>query len=115
MPDAKRAEALDGLRAIYAKLSPDGADHWPVVVKKDFAMWDTPVILEDSDLAAISAPTLVVSGDRDEYIPLEHTLEIYRALPNAQLLVLPKRGHATFSGSAERFNPFILDFLDAPQ
>ena len=62
-------------------------------------------------LATIHKPVLVLSGDRDA-IRLEHTLEIYRALPQAELCVLPGTDHGTFSGRPEWINPIISDFLD---
>ena len=64
-------------------------------------------------LARIEKPVLVVSGDRDA-IRLEHTLEIFRALPQAELCVLPGTDHGTFSGRAEWINPIVSDFLDRP-
>jgi pimeloyl-ACP methyl ester carboxylesterase len=62
-------------------------------------------------LAKISQPVLVISGDRDA-ITLEHTLEIFHALPDAQLCVLPGTDHATFSGRSEWLNPIIDAFLN---
>jgi len=62
-------------------------------------------------LAQITQPVLVISGDRDA-ITLEHTLQIFRALPNAELCVLPGTDHATFSGRSDWLNPIIGAFLD---
>jgi pimeloyl-ACP methyl ester carboxylesterase len=62
-------------------------------------------------LAKITAPVLVISGDRDA-ITLEHTLKIFHALPDAELCVLPGTDHATFSGRSEWLNPIIGAFLD---
>lgn len=97
----------------YMKVSPDGPEHWPVVVKKVWDMWITPVVIKKEDLAKISVPVLVVCGDRD-IIPLEHTIEIFKSLPKAELLVLPGTGHNTFNEAAETLNPIILAFLDEP-
>ena len=62
-------------------------------------------------LATIKQPVLLISGDRDA-ITLEHTLQIYHALPKAELCVLPGTDHATFSGRSEWLNPIISAFLD---
>jgi pimeloyl-ACP methyl ester carboxylesterase len=62
-------------------------------------------------LAKITQPVLVISGDRDA-ITLEHTLQIFHALPNAELCVLPGTDHATFSGRPDWLNPIIGAFLD---
>jgi pimeloyl-ACP methyl ester carboxylesterase len=65
-------------------------------------------------LATIHKPVLVISGDRDA-ITLEHTLQIYRALPQAELCVLPGTDHGTFSGRPGWINPIISEFLDRPE
>lgn len=70
----------------------------------------TQAELNPTLLATIAQPVLVISGDRDD-IKLEHTLEIYRALPHAELCVLPGTDHATFSGRSEWLNPIIGHFL----
>jgi pimeloyl-ACP methyl ester carboxylesterase len=62
-------------------------------------------------LARITQPVLVISGDRDA-ITLEHTLQIFHALPKAELCVLPGTDHATFSGRSVWLNPIISAFLD---
>lgn len=107
------AKDLSGLRAAYEQTSPDGPDHWPVVVAKTVDMILSPLILEKSDLAAIQAHVLVVAGDRDA-ITLDHTLEIFESLPQAQCCILPGTGHDTFQKAADWFNPLMLAFLDAP-
>ena len=79
-------------------------------------LWlNSPTIdeLNPALLATIRKPVLVISGDRDA-IRLEHTLEIYRALPDAELCILPGTAHGTFSGRPEWLNPIINAFLDRP-
>jgi pimeloyl-ACP methyl ester carboxylesterase len=62
-------------------------------------------------LSTIDKPVLVISGDRDA-IRLEHTLDIYRALPQGELCILPGTDHGTFSGRPEWLNPIISSFLE---
>jgi pimeloyl-ACP methyl ester carboxylesterase len=110
----KLAEILGpSLREAYVAASPDGLAHWPVVAKKVWDLWLTPVVFEREDLVSIQAPVLVVCGDKDG-VPIDHTLEIFKALPKAQLLVLPGTGHHTFKTAANTLNPIILSFIDAP-
>ncbi|MDB6060178.1 MAG: hypothetical protein JWM78_281 [Verrucomicrobiaceae bacterium] len=61
-------------------------------------------------LQHLQKPVLVLTGDHD-VIKLDHTMEIYRALPQAQLSVLPNTGHATFEQRPELVNPMVLNFL----
>jgi pimeloyl-ACP methyl ester carboxylesterase len=53
---------------------------------------EEPTLTVD-DLGGYPGPPLVVVGDRDEEIPMEHTLALREGLPDAQLAVLPGAGH----------------------
>lgn len=69
-------------------------------------------------LAALPVRTLLVWGNRDPAFPLEIPLELYRALPNAALWVIPGQGHTPLwvdmggdPGAADRFVEISGDFL----
>ncbi|MGF1505552.1 MAG: alpha/beta fold hydrolase, partial [Anaerolineae bacterium] len=62
-------------------------------------------------IAHVDVPTLVMGGDRDPIIPLDQTLKLYEALPNAELAILPGVGHGIPSRRPEVFNRLVLDFL----
>jgi pimeloyl-ACP methyl ester carboxylesterase len=53
-------------------------------------------------LAAITARTLVVHGDRDPMYPVEMAMDMYRALPGGTLWVVPGGGHVPIFGERER-------------
>jgi pimeloyl-ACP methyl ester carboxylesterase len=112
-PEELAKDIGTGARDEYISTSPDGANHWPTVSKKIWDMWLTPMILEAKDLALISAPALIVSGEKD-IIPIEHATEIFKALPKGQFLVLPGTGHHTFKSAANTLNPIISSFINAP-
>jgi pimeloyl-ACP methyl ester carboxylesterase len=99
-------------RSDYAKVSPDGPDHWMKLVTKAYQMWIQPVVIEPADLKRITAPVLVMAGDHD-FTSLEETVEIYRGLPHGQLFILPQTGHGTFEQRPELSNLAIREFLDA--
>lgn len=48
--------------------------------------------LSDDQLAAITAPTLIVIGDRD-FTTIEHAALIQQLIPNSQLAALPGTTH----------------------
>jgi pimeloyl-ACP methyl ester carboxylesterase len=98
-------------RAMYVAASPDGEEHWPVVVGKMADMFRTEPDIPIEDLGRIDAPTLVLVGD-DDFIPLEHTIELYRAIPNSELAVVPGTSHAHFLEKPSLVNRIVLDFLD---
>jgi pimeloyl-ACP methyl ester carboxylesterase len=69
----------------YDKISPDGPAHFPVAFEKTKRLWLNEPNIAKEELAKISAPTMVMAGDRDA-IPMEHTLEMFRSIKGAKLL-----------------------------
>jgi pimeloyl-ACP methyl ester carboxylesterase len=63
-----------------------------------------------SDMAAVRCPALIISGDHD-VINLEHTVQIYKSIPGAQLWVVPHSGHATLREHATEFNVKVDAFF----
>jgi pimeloyl-ACP methyl ester carboxylesterase len=63
-------------------------------------------------LARITAPTLIVYGDRDFLYPVEMAVELYRAIPRAALWVVPGGGHGpVFLEAMPQFVKTALGFL----
>lgn len=62
-------------------------------------------------LPRISAPTLVVWGGRDRFLPLEHARVLREGLPHSRLVVLPEAAHNPMVDRAEQFNAAVLRFL----
>jgi pimeloyl-ACP methyl ester carboxylesterase len=70
------------------------------------------------DLSTICVRTLIVHGDRDEYYPISMPVEIYHAIPQAALWIVPNASHTDLMeaigvGAAEgdKFPPLALAFL----
>lgn len=66
-------------------------------------------------LSTITARTLVVHGDRDRFFPVEIPVTIYRAIPNAQLWIVPGGDHVPIYDSTVPFTSTVLRFLDASE
>jgi pimeloyl-ACP methyl ester carboxylesterase len=65
-----------------------------------------------SNLAAISAGTLIVFGDRDPLYPVSLAFELKDAMPQSYLWVVPNAGHApVFGDNARRFAETATSFL----
>jgi len=60
------------------------------------------------DLGKITAPTLILTGDRDDFCSVEEGVEAYRMLEQGELAVLPNHGHF-ISASAVRAT---IEFLE---
>jgi pimeloyl-ACP methyl ester carboxylesterase len=65
------------------------------------------------EIRSITAPTLVLIGDRDIVRP-EHAVLMFRLLPSAQLAVLPGTDHMTIVNRSDWLVSMIGAFLDSP-
>jgi pimeloyl-ACP methyl ester carboxylesterase len=98
------------LERLYAELSPDGADHYGVVVEKLARMHSEEPALTPEDLRRVDSRTLVMVGD-DDQVRLEHALETYRAIRDAELIVVPGTSHGLLVEKPDLCNDVILQFL----
>ncbi|MFZ1992532.1 MAG: alpha/beta hydrolase [Solirubrobacteraceae bacterium] len=94
----------------YAELSPDGAAHYRVVVEKLARMHQIEPTLTAEDLGTIPCRTLVMLGDDDE-VRLEHAIALYRALPDAELAVIPGTSHGLLVEKPDLCNTMLVEFL----
>jgi len=72
---------------------------------REFADDRTDMNFSATTLAAITARTLIVHGDRDPFYPVELALELYRSIPGSALWVVPNGGHGPIFG--EQAAPFV--------
>lgn len=100
----------DFFAASYGELSPDGVEHFPVVVRKMAAAHLAGPTLEEEDLGRIACRALVMVADDDE-VTLEHAVALYRALPHGELAVVPGTSHGLLVEKPELCHQIILDFL----
>lgn len=100
------AEIVDA----YAEVSPDGRDHFPVVRDKIVHAAETEPSPDLIDLQAVTSRTLILTGD-DDLVTLDHTLTLYRALPTAELAVLPNASHLLLMEHPEMVRALLLKFL----
>lgn len=62
-------------------------------------------------LSEISAPTLVIWGRDDRFVPMDIGLRLLWGMPNAELHIFNKCGHWAQWEHARKFNAMVLDFL----
>ena len=91
----------------YGRLSPDGVEHWPIVLRRLQRMWAVEPNFTREEMRSIKAPTLIIVGDRDLVTP-EHAVEMFRTILGAQLCVVPHAGHGVMPKDT------ILTFLNEP-
>lgn len=97
-------------RESYRKVAPD-PEYWPIFWGKVIRLkWDG---LSMQELTSITAPLLIILGDHD-FVRLEHALQTFRRVPNAELAVIPDAGHFALFSEPERVIPVVRHFLEKP-
>jgi pimeloyl-ACP methyl ester carboxylesterase len=66
----------------------------------------------EKDIHQLRVPTLVLSGDRDETIPLWHSQTYANEIPGAQLAIIPNASHSLPQDYASELATLILPFLE---
>jgi pimeloyl-ACP methyl ester carboxylesterase len=62
------------------------------------------------DLRRIRLPVLLVYGDRDVFVPVDHAVSIYRHMPDARLLIAPNSPHTVMVAQPALFNQAAGNF-----
>ncbi len=76
----------------YSEVSADGRAHYPIVAAKLARMHAEEPLLTPEDLHRVTTRTLVMVGDDDE-VRVEHAIELYRAIRDCELAVVPGTSH----------------------
>jgi pimeloyl-ACP methyl ester carboxylesterase len=98
------------LARLYEEVSPDGPDHYQVVVDKLAWMHTQEPTLAPDDLGGVTSRTLIMVADDDE-VRLEHAIGMYRAIGDAELMVVPGTSHGLLVEKPDLCNDVILQFL----
>jgi pimeloyl-ACP methyl ester carboxylesterase len=97
-------------RENYQKVAPDPS-YWPeIYAKVGSIQWRG---FSKKELASMKAPMLVIQGDHD-FVRLEHSVEILRLIPHAELAVIPSASHFALSSEPDKVIPIVQHFLDKP-
>ncbi len=89
-------------------------EDWKDVLKRTALMMTdlgSDNALKTTDHAAIHVPSLLMLGDRDKMVSIEETLAVYRALPSAQLCILPGTPHPIEQMDIELVSSLGIRFL----
>ncbi len=66
----------------------------------------------ENRIEKISAKTLVITGDDDNVVPMQNSLNLAEKLPDATLKVIEKGSHLIFIENAGVFNKTVKEFLE---
>jgi pimeloyl-ACP methyl ester carboxylesterase len=102
------------LRDLYVAASPDGPEHWEVVVDKLWQLYRKEPNIPLDELATVAAPTLLIVADHD-MVTVEHAEAMRRALPDGRLEVVPDATHGLPMEKPEAVARLVLDFLGSTE
>jgi len=108
------------LHAAYDAVAPDKTK-WKKFLGQMFAFAGEPFNVGDSNIAKISAPVLIISGDNDglDKIELAKTYKLLgggisadlQPMPKSQLAIVPSKGHVSLMMDTKTILKYIDDFL----
>jgi len=116
--DPRRADIDDpAWGAILARRhdAGQGVGAWRTLLPAIAADVAVQPLLTPAELHAIDAPTMIVCGDRDPFVPIGHAWELQRQLPDARLFVAPDCAHEVMVRRPALFNEALSGFYRATE
>ena len=108
------------IKAAYDAVAPDKTK-WRKFLEQMFAFAKVPFNVGDSNIAKISAPVLIISGDNDglDKIELAKTYQLFGGgvsadlgpMPKSRLAIVPSQGHVSLMMQTKTILDYLNDFL----
>jgi len=110
-PPTAESRDIEFQRESYKQVAPDPS-YWPKIYDKVGSIqWGG---FSKEELASIKAPILIIVGDHD-FVRIEHAVETFKVIPNAELAVIPSASHFVLYSEQERVIPVVKHFLEMPE
>ncbi len=114
-PDAaeRTFQSIPPMAATFATMKADydgaqGDGHWRTYLGLFFDRAIAPISYAVDDFAAITAPTLILTGDRDMFCTVEAACGAYRTLQAGQLGIVPDTGHEITAPVIDAMTAFLI-------
>jgi len=108
------------LNAAYDAVAPDKTK-WPIFLEQMLAFVATPFDMGDGNIAKITSPVLIISGDNDglDKIELMKTYQLLGGaisadmgpMPKSHLAIVPSQGHVSLMMQTKTILGYLDDFL----
>lgn len=111
--DPERIERDDPAwaRSLAARHDPlHGRGSWRTLLRSIVTDIAEQPLLSPTDLRAIDAPTLVIAGDRDPFVPVAQALALSRQVRDGRLLILPGVGHEALGAGGSLLEIALPEF-----
>ena len=99
----------DGMREGWSALSPEPL-HYEEAIAKILHLWKTEPNFTLPELGSIRAKTLICAGEHD-VVQREHSEALSRAIPGAQLWIVPGASHGAMQEKPDEVNARVSSFL----
>jgi len=96
----------------YAKMSKTPGEY-EAFLEQISQMWASQPNWTKEQLATITTPIAVVTGDHDEAIKREHTDYMASVIPGAKLIILPNASHFAMLQAPDEYTASVVEFIDA--
>jgi pimeloyl-ACP methyl ester carboxylesterase len=115
---AQMMTGSEQMRPMFELLKADqdggqGEGYWADYLRLAFHRATQPPGYTFGDLAKITAPALILVGDRDDYCTLDDAVIAYRQLTHGEIAVLPGTGHVITPAKVEQTLGFFDRHLQA--
>ncbi|MCX4457416.1 alpha/beta fold hydrolase [Streptomyces sp. NBC_01728] len=102
-------EELARARAAAAQARPDHLKNFLEYLQRTHQVGTSAT---DSEIAAISAPALLIHGRDDRVVHFENSLRLVSTIRDSRLVLLNRCGHWAQLEHASEFNRLVADFID---
>ncbi|MCA9954808.1 MAG: alpha/beta hydrolase [Anaerolineales bacterium] len=103
--------AIDDERMRLTLIHTEVAD-WDEAMWSYLQEWGTAPIDLTEQLAAVTQPSLVITGDSDAVVPIADSERLANTLPNAEYAVLAKCGHVPQEECPAQFEDVVTSWLE---
>jgi pimeloyl-ACP methyl ester carboxylesterase len=102
------SEALRGVGSLH---DPDRRAAFVRTARSVISLAGQRVSATDKLYLAEHVPTLIVWGERDRLIPVDHAHDAHAAMPGSRLEIFPGAGHFPMLDDPEHFSRLVADFI----
>ncbi|MDQ0783027.1 alpha/beta fold hydrolase [Chryseobacterium sp. W4I1] len=85
----------------------------PAIANMMVSLGKNPV-LNESNLWAVNLPVQIMTGDKDNMVSIEESINAYRSIPNAKLAILPDTKHPLEKVRPNLLFDLMKDFWNLP-
>jgi pimeloyl-ACP methyl ester carboxylesterase len=89
----QRALSSPQMGGFFDRVAADHGGNWKTMLAAGFGRLTTSTGYTVEDLRKITAPTLILTGDRDMCCSVEEAVAAFRVLAKGELAILPGQGH----------------------